>query len=153
MSSKSGAWTVYVLTIQTFLGSESYLIIRRCLLKAESIIVVAMAIVAGISLFAVVSNRNQTADRNQNLISEDMVADHNTNNDCWTIINDNVYNVTDYVSGHPGREEILRACGTDASTLFNRRETNNGEQIGSGTPHSGHAASVLEEHKIGRLKR
>lgn len=48
------------------------------------------------------------------------VAKHNTNNDCWYVINNNVYNVTNYLSVHSGGPQILaQYCGKDATTAYN----------------------------------
>ena len=79
------------------------------------------------------------------------VYEHNSEDDCWTIINNSVYDLTSFISQHPGGDEILRACGTDGTTLFTQRETANGEEVGSGTPHSSSAQQQLERLKIGTL--
>lgn len=79
------------------------------------------------------------------------VAEHNTADDCWTTINGSVYDITPYISRHPGGSEIERACGEDGTSLFESRTTESGEQVGSGTPHSSSAASQLEQFKIGTL--
>lgn len=79
------------------------------------------------------------------------VAAHNSRNDCWTVINGKVYDITRYVRAHPGGTEILRACGIDGSSLFNTRRTADGETVGSGTPHSSSAHNVLAQYEIGTL--
>jgi hypothetical protein len=79
------------------------------------------------------------------------VAEHDTKSDCWTIINGSVYNLTPFIAQHPGGDEILAACGIDGSTLFNSRETADGEEVGSGTPHSSSAQSQLADLKVGTL--
>lgn len=81
------------------------------------------------------------------------VAQHSSRKDCWTAIGDDVYDLTDFVISHPGGNEILRACGIDATTLFNSRQTADGKPVGSGTPHSQTAREQLTEFKIGTLKR
>lgn len=49
----------------------------------------------------------------------DDVARHNNQNDCWLAINNNVYEVTNYLSVHPGgASEIIPYCGTDATGVF-----------------------------------
>lgn len=83
--------------------------------------------------------------------TKEQVSAHKTKSDCWTIINDSVYNITSYIPRHPGGDEILRACGADATTLFTQRETTDGEEIGSGTPHSSTASAELARLKIGEL--
>jgi cytochrome b involved in lipid metabolism len=81
----------------------------------------------------------------------EQVRSHISKNDCWTIINNSVYNITSYVSAHPGGDEILKACGEDSTTLFNSRTDEDGDSIGSGTPHSSSAEKQLEKLKIGTL--
>ena len=81
------------------------------------------------------------------------VQKHNSSSDCWTIISGKVYNVTDFISRHPGGSEILRACGTDATTLFTTRHTESGEAVGSGTPHSSNAESQLNQFLLGDLQQ
>src|SRR5688572_24701486 len=92
-----------------------------------------------------VSSPNKNA---QQSYTQQDVANHNTKSDCWTIIDNGVYDITDYVSDHPGGDEILRACGTDATELFHTRRDGD-ERVGSGTPHSSGAEGILENFKIG----
>lgn len=79
------------------------------------------------------------------------VAARASANDCWTIIDGVVYDITQYIPRHPGGSEILAACGTDGSSLFNNRTSPDGASVGSGTPHSPNAASQLASFKIGNL--
>lgn len=79
------------------------------------------------------------------------VAEHNSRDDCWAVINDTVYDLTSYINRHPGGQEILRACGIDATTLFTSRQTSDGQFVGSGTPHSQAADEQLARLKIGEL--
>ncbi|MCA9346218.1 cytochrome b5 domain-containing protein [Candidatus Saccharibacteria bacterium] len=79
------------------------------------------------------------------------VSLHNSSSDCWTIINGGVYDLTSYISSHPGGDEIERACGVDGTILFESRTTESGERVGSGTSHSSSASSQLEQLKIGTL--
>jgi cytochrome b involved in lipid metabolism len=47
------------------------------------------------------------------------VAAHSTQSDCWTIVNNNVYDITAYVPQHPGGvAEITKICGKDGTSLF-----------------------------------
>lgn len=80
------------------------------------------------------------------------VAERSSVDNCWTIIDGNVYDLTTYIDRHPGGAEILEACGVDGSRLFNNRETDDGEVIGSGRPHSNRALSALAELQIGTLE-
>lgn len=47
------------------------------------------------------------------------VAKHNTQQDCWAAIDGSVYNLTDWISQHPGgADKIIPLCGTDATAAF-----------------------------------
>ena len=49
------------------------------------------------------------------------VASHKTASDCWVVINDYVYDVTDWITRHPGGQAVIKAaCGKDASIVFAR---------------------------------
>lgn len=50
------------------------------------------------------------------------VARHATQADCWSVVNDSVYDLTTWVSSHPGgTQAILNMCGKDATSAFTRR--------------------------------
>ena len=53
------------------------------------------------------------------------VAKHNTQADCWAAVDGNVYNLTEWISRHPGGpDKILPLCGTDATAAFeNQHDT------------------------------
>lgn len=66
------------------------------------------------------------------------VATHNTTTNCWLIMNNNVYNVTNFLSIHPGGVNIIASrCGTDATQAF--------ASIG----HSNTAKNLLTQYLIG----
>lgn len=47
------------------------------------------------------------------------VATHNTSASCWSIINSKVYDLTSYISRHPGgSSNITRICGKDGTSAF-----------------------------------
>lgn len=72
------------------------------------------------------------------------VAKHTTESDCWIIIDGSVFNVTKYLSLHPGGAfRILPYCGKDASTAF---ATKGGNGV-----HSAVAHQLLNMLKIGSL--
>lgn len=48
----------------------------------------------------------------------DDVAKHNSEQDCWLVIDNKVYDVTSFIPVHPGGKEILEGCGKDATSLF-----------------------------------
>ncbi|PWB38675.1 MAG: hypothetical protein C3F02_03110 [Parcubacteria group bacterium] len=70
------------------------------------------------------------------------VARHNFVRDCWLIINSKVYNVTNYLSAHPGGvATITPYCGQEATRAFDTRD--------QGRPHSNYANSLLVNYYIG----
>ncbi|MFT4216402.1 MAG: cytochrome b5-like heme/steroid binding domain-containing protein [Micropruina sp.] len=47
------------------------------------------------------------------------VAKHNTKDDCWAAVDGGVYDLTSWISLHPGGpDKIVPLCGTDATTAF-----------------------------------
>jgi putative Ca2+/H+ antiporter (TMEM165/GDT1 family) len=93
----------------------------------------------------------ETSD--QEVFTASEVADHNSKQDCWTIISGSIYDITEYIPRHPGGDEILAACGTDGTTLFTQRTDASGNEVGSGTPHSSSATSQLERYKVGTVSQ
>ena len=83
--------------------------------------------------------------------TKEQVALHDKSSDCWTIVEGVVYDITEYVPKHPGGDEILKACGADGTSLFTERKTESGEKVGSGTPHTSRAESMLKEYEVGKL--
>ncbi|AEJ61005.1 cytochrome b5 [Spirochaeta thermophila DSM 6578] len=66
--------------------------------------------------------------------------------ECWMVIHDKVYDLTEFVARHPGGKAILEGCGKDATELFETRP------MGSGTPHSERARALLDRYLIGYLE-
>ena len=74
--------------------------------------------------------------------SMDQVAAANSQSKCWTVISGNVYDLTAWVSKHPGgQENILSICGIDGTSAFE------GQHGGQGRP-----AKILASYKIGTLQ-
>ena len=96
---------------------------------------------------------NTSTEQQAKTFTLNEVASHNSRTDCWTIISGQVYELTDFINHHSGGDEVLRACGTDATTLFTSRTTEDGQSIGSGTPHSQAAQEQLDQLKLGTLAK
>lgn len=66
------------------------------------------------------SNTNTNTDSDNTIVlTTAEVAQHDNANDCWLIIEDNVYVVTSFLPRHPGgAERITPFCGQDATTAF-----------------------------------
>jgi hypothetical protein len=68
------------------------------------------------------------------------VALHNTSSNCWVIVNNKVYNLTNFISSHPGGSAAITAqCGKDGTASFN-----------SG-PHSASTINALNPYFLGTL--
>ena len=92
-------------------------------------------------------NLTNTSLQTESLIlTTEGILKHNNNNDCWIIINNSVYEVTNYLSLHPGGARwITPFCGKDATVAFTTK-------AGRGS-HSQQAEKDLAKLKIGELKK
>ena len=86
-----------------------------------------------------------TTEENPPLTMEEL-AKHNSEDNCWLLINGNIYDVTEYAVEHPGGPTIYEGCGIDSTELFKTRP------MGSGTPHSEDAQNYLENFLLGPLE-
>lgn len=72
------------------------------------------------------------------------VAEHNSLDDCWMVIEGNVYDFTDYVPQHPTPPSILEPwCGREATEGMKTK--------GYGRDHSPTAWEMMAPYKIGTL--
>jgi cytochrome b5 len=68
------------------------------------------------------------------------VAAHCTVESCWMVINDKVYDLTNFIGLHAGGTELmLEYAGTDATNAFMEK------------PHTIEASDMLREYLIGEL--
>ena len=73
----------------------------------------------------------------------DKVRENNSASSCWSIISGNVYDLTKWISSHPGgRSAITGICGRDGTSSFN------GRHRGDGGP-----ASILTGYLLGPLAK
>ncbi|CAL9737923.1 L-lactate dehydrogenase (cytochrome) [Monosporozyma servazzii] len=81
------------------------------------------------SLLFLYQNQNQSSSqmilndsgvhKPKKLFSPQEVSKHNTPDDCWVVIDNQVYNLTDFIDIHPGGPEILKLnAGKDVSAIF-----------------------------------
>lgn len=82
------------------------------------------------------------------LLDSDTTADaqvqaNNTSAKCWSVINGKVYDLTNWITSHPGGPNAIRGlCGRDGSASFN------GQHRGQGSP-----AANLAQFLLGPLQR
>jgi len=97
------------------------------------------------------NSQNKIASQNvkpqQNLdtvLTVEEVAKHNSANDCWFIIENAAYDVTQYLSLHPGgKNRIIPFCGQDATVAYST--------MGGKGSHSLFADNELSKLKIGQI--
>lgn len=113
-------------------------------MKKYLIILLIIGIFVFSTLYIVYRYKNKQTLETEKQISLFEVNLHNKKDDCWIVIEKQVYDITDFISKHPGGEIIVSACGTDATEKFNSRPI-------LGTSHSSLARKMLEKLKIGSL--
>ncbi len=72
------------------------------------------------------------------------ISEHDSEESCWLAIHGKVYDVTEFLSEHPGGAAILEGCGKDATEQYETKPT--------GNTHSQNARDMLEEYYIGDLE-
>ena len=76
-------------------------------------------------------------------ITAEEVAQHNTPEDCWLVIEGKVYDVTPFASEHPGGPELM----TDHAGKSSEDVTEDFEDA----EHSTYAKNLLKKYYIGEL--
>jgi sulfite oxidase len=70
---------------------------------------------------------------------------HNKNNDAWIIFRNNVYDITDFISKHPGGNIIKKALGKDIEKVWD--ENNVGWHLNNSK-----VIKILDKYKIGSIR-
>lgn len=77
----------------------------------------------------------------QNLFAQ--LQNHNTQNDCWIIYRQHIYNITSYFGSHPGGDAaLLKYCGKDATAGFDTKDKSVPQE------HSAAAQSMLQQFLV-----
>lgn len=118
--------------------------------KKHASIIGILAFVLGTSGYLIAANTNEGQSVSQvqsttttseisaiTTITAEELARHGTLHDCWMAYEGVVYDVTDYISSHPGGQKIVQGCGLEIGDLFQ------GAGI-SGHLHSKKAGSILK---------
>ena len=66
--------------------------------------------------------RGATPSSTAGALTMERVKKNNTASSCWSVINGNVYNLTNWISSHPGGSgAITRLCGIDGTRVFSNQ--------------------------------
>lgn len=72
------------------------------------------------------------------------VAGHGGEDECWMVIEGQVYDITAYLPDHPSEPEfVLPWCGKEATQAWKTKS--------KGRPHSARANQLLAKYRIGKL--
>lgn len=94
-----------------------------------------------------ITGANPTA-REPGQLTLDMaeIAKHSTVKDCWLLISNKIYNVSNYLTAHPGGVSAISPyCGKEATRSFQTKDL--------GRPHSSYANQLLTDYYIGDLNQ
>jgi cytochrome b involved in lipid metabolism len=95
------------------------------------------------------TNTNENQEPSNNVgsgLTIEEVAKHNSQEDCWMIISNKVYDITSYLPFHPpGADKILPYCGKDGTTAFETKDKK------SPKDHSQSAYNMLADYYVGDL--
>lgn len=58
-------------------------------------------------------------DPNKIAYTMEEVKQHRKADDCWTVYEGKVYDITSYIKSHPGGKKIMAGAGKDCTKLFN----------------------------------
>ncbi|XP_044743884.1 cytochrome b5, seed isoform-like [Chrysoperla carnea] len=87
-----------------------------------------------------VKNRSLVPSIQEHIITMEEVLWHDNAEDCWIILYDRVYNITEFLLEHPGGADVLlEHAGRDATLAFR------------GAGHSINAINILKRYHIGIL--
>ena len=104
------------------------------------------ASVLSIWSFAVLSAgaAEEPAAESEAVVTSGELAGHDSPDDCWIVIDDVVYDVTDYIPLHPTPPVVMTPwCGKEASEAYHTK--------GYGRPHSPGADAMLPKYRVGRF--
>lgn len=72
------------------------------------------------------------------------VSKHDSANDCWLIVEDSIYNMTNFMKKHPGGSRVITGlCGKDGTNTFKNRG-----ELGS---HPKSAGETLMDYFVGKV--
>lgn len=104
----------------------------------------SVATVAVIEVLTPARETPATAAENPKRFTLREVAEHDAVEDCWMVIEGQVYDFTDYIPKHPAPLSVIEPwCGTEATEGMQTK--------GVGRDHSPAAWAMLDDYRIGEL--
>lgn len=92
------------------------------------------------------SDNEEVSNNNPAVLNEAEIAKHAAKDDCWVIVDSNVYDLTGFIPQHPGGAFLIEPyCGSDATSAFNSRDRSPPQS------HSAFARGLLRNYYIGPL--
>ncbi len=89
-------------------------------------------------------NQQQVVEEPKIILDMQEVARHSTPEDCWTVVREKVYNVTEFASLHTGgSDKIIYNCGKDGTVGFDTKGGKGSHKEGS--------IDVLGKYLVGDL--
>lgn len=106
-----------------------------------------LAVIVGFTIYsrshALPSASTTPASVAEDTYSMEKVAEHKDASSCWTTMDGNVYDLTTWITQHPGgKDAILMICGKDGSAAFHEQHGMNKQE-----------ADILATFKIGTLAK
>ena len=101
-----------------------------------------MTLAAFITLSASAATTTEAATTKYPKFTREQVAKHNTKDSVWVTFRDGVYDVTDFVEGHPGGDRLLLAAGGAVEPFWKLYPQHLTAQV----------QEILQEFKIGELE-
>ncbi|MCX6744687.1 MAG: cytochrome b5-like heme/steroid binding domain-containing protein [Candidatus Parcubacteria bacterium] len=93
-----------------------------------------------------IQNLNQATTVPSSNLTLAEIAKHNSGSSCWMIIDNKVYDFTNYLNQHPGSARtMLPYCGQDGTQGYTTKD--------KGQPHSSYANTLLQQYYIGDLNK
>ena len=110
---------------------------RGIIMKSTTVVLVAALGLTLTGIMGCAANENselasseissEAAVASEPVITVAAVAGHNSANDCWAIVNGSIYDLTQWISAHPGgRGPIESICGVNATAAFTNKHGGQG---------------------------
>lgn len=94
---------------------------------------------------------SSTPDPNTPYTSSE-VATHNKKTNCWTIVDNKIYNITKIIKEHPAIAEYELSCGIDGTSAIKGKILPTGEKDANGVAAPQSTEEALKGLQVGKLK-